>query len=218
MMNQSTIDPILRDQALGSAIQYHIRDVVKAAAKTVSVLQPLAARNDSGMLNNQFSNLVNVAMAAKSVEEIAAFILYQMGRSKPDQQWRYGHKRGRDKVLFGDQVVDDLLKGRVKDTAIKAKQRALDSINNSLKKTLADSKSESEIEAQVEAETTDFYDKAHIALARQYIGYLNRLFYFANSIQKSEEKSKKPDMDIQKGWKRIADLIQAENKPVGGQS
>lgn len=169
MKNQPTIDPILRDQALGSAIQYHIRDVVKAAADTVYLLKP--QNNESGMKNNQMSNVVNVAISAQSVEEIAAFLLYQMGRSTNNRQWLYGK--------FGDTVVQHLLQGEVKKAALNAQIRAAKRIDKANQGTLSDK------------EQKKLHDEAHIALARQYLGYLGRLFYFANNTQ---------------GWERLVDF------------
>lgn len=170
MMNQSPIiDPVLRDQALGSAIQYHIRDVVKAAADAVYLLKPQG--NDSGMKNNQMSNVVNVAISAQSVEEIAAFLLYQMGRSTNSRQWLYRN--------FGDTVVQHLLQGPVKKAALNAQDQAVKRIKKTNPGTLSDD------------EQKKLHDEAHIALARQYLGYLGRLFYFANNTQ---------------GWERLVDF------------
>lgn len=167
MKNQPpTIDPILRDQALGSAIQYHIRDVVKAAADTIYLLQPQNGKK-SGMKNNQMSNILNVAISAQSVEEIAAFLLYQMGRKTNSEQWLYGD--------FGHTVVQHLLQDKVKKAAIDAQDRAVERINKTNLGTLS------------ENEQKKLHDEAHIALARQYLGYLGRLFSFADGTQRWEQ-------------------------------
>ncbi len=167
MSNQSpTIDPVLRDQALGSAIQYHIRDVVKAAADAVYLLQP--QNNDSsGMKNNQMSNIINVAISAKSVEEIAAFLMYQMGRSTNSGQWMYGG--------FGDTVIQHLLQHDVKIASDKAQKRAIQRIKKSNEGAFSDE------------EAHKLHEEAHIALARQYLGYLGRLFYFADRTERWEQ-------------------------------
>lgn len=157
-----------RDQALGSAIQYHIRDVIKVAAKTVRRLKPANGR-DSEMRENQLRNVVNASISAASVEEVAAFIFYQMGRSKHSRQWLYGD--------FGDQVVKDLLeeeegKESVKKAAKEAEKKALELIGDTYAKRAQSDKTVPESEK--------LFEEAHLALARQYLGYLNRMFYFAS--------------------------------------
>lgn len=143
-----------RDQALGSAVQYHIRDVIKVAANTLARLKPANGRK-SEMRENQLRNVVNASISAASVEEIAAFILYQMGRSKHSRQWLYGD--------FGDEVVKELLEKGVKKAAQQAEERARHLIGD---KTVP--------------EPEKLFEEAHLALARQYLGYLNRMFYFAS--------------------------------------
>jgi hypothetical protein len=155
---------LLRDQALRSAVQHHIRDVIRAAIKTVRRLKP---QNNKGsdMRESQLRNVVNVASGASSVEEIAAFILYQMGRSTNSRQWLYGG--------FGDAVVQDLMSGVVRKTAQSASAEARLVIS----------------QAQVGGELNEeqLFDTAYIALARQYLGYLNRLFYFADRTGRWDE-------------------------------
>jgi hypothetical protein len=127
----------------------------------------LKPQNDmiSGMRESQLRNVVNVASGASSVEEIAAFILYQMGRSTNSRQWLYGG--------FGDTVVQDLMSGVVRKTAQRASAEARLVIS----------------QAQVGGELNEaqLFDTAYIALARQYLGYLNRLFYFADRTRRWDE-------------------------------
>lgn len=151
---------LLRDQALHSAVQYHIRDVIRAGVEKVQLLEP-EGKSKSGMSKNQFSNVVNAAINAQHVDEVAAFILYQIGRSKKEPLWRYNR--------FGEQVVDDLLRGVVKETAEEAQKYAICSIEKIKEATKL---SESEKESLLE--------EAHLLLARQYLGYLGRLFYVAD--------------------------------------
>jgi hypothetical protein len=108
------------EQALGGAVQQHTRDVIQAAARTVRRLAPHES-DISGMRENQLRNVVNVAIGASSVEEIAAFILYQMGRSTNQRQWLYGD--------FGKTVVEDLMSGPVRQAARATVAEALDRIH-----------------------------------------------------------------------------------------
>ena len=99
MSHDADTRQLLIDQALSGAVQHHIRDVIEAAARTVRRLQP-TNEGFSGMRESQLRNVVNVALGAQSVTEVAAFILYQMGRSTNSRQWLYGD--------FGSAVVADL--------------------------------------------------------------------------------------------------------------
>ncbi|HEX6290115.1 MAG TPA: hypothetical protein VFZ66_13035 [Herpetosiphonaceae bacterium] len=159
------VHELLHAQAVSSAVQHATRDVIRAAANTV---QRLAPRNDliSGMRESQLRNVVNVAIRATSVEEIAAFILYQMGRSTNSRQWLYGE--------FGDTVVKDLMTGAVRNAAEQARAQALATI------------AEAGLGGAAPDEARLLSD-AYIALARQYLGYLNRLFYFADRTRRWDE-------------------------------
>lgn len=161
----STISQLLRDQALSSAVKHYIRDVIRTAAITVQSLKPINGQ-DSGMRESQLRNVVSVAIGAQSVEEIAAFILYQMGRRENSRQWQFGQ--------FGDHVVADLMRGSVQTAARNAQTMALEIIGRG-----AD-------QVSVE-EQQRILDEAYIALARQYLGYLNRLFSFAERTQRWDE-------------------------------
>jgi hypothetical protein len=160
------IHNLLREQALSSAVQHHIRDVIQGAAKTVQRLKP---QNDtiSGMRESQLRNVVNVAIGASSVEEIAAFILYQMGRSTNSRQWLYGG--------FGDAVVQDLMSGVVRKAAQDASSQAQTAIQQP--------------DRGDKQDDAALFDMAYITLARQYLGYLNRLFYFADRTRRWDELS-----------------------------
>ncbi len=165
-MNQD-IQQLLNDQALGSAVQHYTRDVIRAAAETVQRLKP-QNEGPSGMRESQLRNVVNVAIGAQSVEEVAAFILYQMGRSTNSRQWLYGQ--------FGDQIVQDLMSGAVRKAAEEARTMAEETIRTAQGgQPVAD-----ELRQRL-------LDEAYMALARQYLGYLNRLFYFADRTRRWDE-------------------------------
>lgn len=167
-MSDST--QILKDQALNGEINRQIQTVIRAAAETVQRLKP-TENNTSGMRHNQLRNVVSVAISAQSVEEIAAFILYQMGRSTNRRQWLYGE--------FGDHVVRDLMQGAVWNAAQVAQEKAVEHI-----------KKAQHITPLAEVEKEQLFEQAYIALARQYLGYLNRLFYFAESAQEWDKVEK----------------------------
>jgi hypothetical protein len=173
---QAQIDQLQIDQALSGAINRQIHGVIQRAAKTAQLLQP---KNNaiSGMRESQLRNVVNVALGAQSVVEVAAFILYQMGRSTNSRQWQYEN--------FGTAVVDDLT--ALHDDGVAAHARhARDEAVRALAAagvTLAPDTPQ------------NLLDTAHIALARQYLGYLNRLFYFADKAN---------------GWERLHKLAEAD--------
>ncbi|MBA3947482.1 MAG: hypothetical protein H0X37_23350 [Herpetosiphonaceae bacterium] len=158
---------LLFDQAVRLGVQQQIRTVIKAGALTVQHLQPA---NDqlSGMRENQLRNVVNVAIRAKHVEEVAAFILYQLGRSTNSRQWQYGN--------FGDEVVKDLMTGEVRDAATAAKSMAMEIMAKGEQRDMLNADAQQEL-----------FDSAYIALARQYLGYLNRMFYFADRTGRWKE-------------------------------
>jgi hypothetical protein len=175
MTERSDIEQLSIDQALSGAVNHNVRDVIQAAARTVQRLQP-TPDTISGMRESQLRNVVNVALDAQSVIEIAAFILYQMGRSTNSRQWQYGD--------FGTAVVTDLTAADA-DAVVAAARRASQEAANAIAK--------NEIKL-TDDEKAALLAAAHIALARQYLGYLNRLFYFA---------------DKAKGWARLTALAEA---------
>jgi hypothetical protein len=170
---------LLIDQALNGAVQRHIRDVIETAARTVRRLQP-TPDSMSGMRESQLRNVVNVAIDAQSVTEVAAFILYQMGRSTNSRQWLYGD--------FGHAVVADLTAREQADGIVRA---ALAARADALKAIAAGDVPEPSAQEQQQ-----MFDTAHITLARQYLGYLNRLFYFAERAR---------------GWERLGQLTEARH-------
>jgi hypothetical protein len=132
------------------------------------------------MRESQLRNVVNVAIGATSVEEIAAFILYQMGRSTNSRQWLYGD--------FGKTVVDDLMRGPVHAAAEAAVQQAMTLMQNVP-------------DVGPVAATDDLLREAHIVLARLYLGYLNRLFYFADRGGHNDQGR----------WTELTELLPHEN-------
>jgi hypothetical protein len=157
------------EQALGAAVQQHTPDVIRSAAATVHRLAP-TNNEKSGMREIQLRNVVNGAMGATSVEEIAAFILYQMGRSTNSRLWQYGE--------FGKTVVEALMRNDVRNAA----ETAIEQVVQQMKQV-------AEVGEITPEEREKLYRKAHITLARLYLGYLNRLFFFAERNERDDRGS-----------------------------
>src|SRR4029078_6613046 len=109
--------------------------------------------------------------------EVAAFILYQMGRSTNSRQWLYGD--------FGHAVVADLTAREQPDGIVRAAQAARDEAVAAIKK--------SDVPEPDAQEQQRMFDNAHITLARQHLGYLNRLFSCAERAR---------------GWERLDQLTE----------
>ena len=177
MTERTDIEQLSMNQALSGAVNHNIHNVIQAAVHTVQLLKPQPG-TDSGMRESQLRNVVNVSLEAQSVTEVAAFILYQMGRSTNSRQWLYGD--------FGTAVVTDLTAANT-DAVVAAARRASQEAETALAK--------NEI-VLTGAEKASLLATAHIALARQYLGYLNRLFSFA---------------DKTKGWERLTALVEVND-------
>jgi hypothetical protein len=110
-------------------------------------------RNDTRLEENQLRNLVNVALESGSVEVVVNFIRYQIGRS--------GNAWGTREDDFGHMVIQDL-RGRVHELAEKAVEtlRGKDiPVDEALR------------------------DEAYVRLMQLYLGYLNRVFYYAKKTK-----------------------------------
>ena len=110
----------------------------------------------SQMEKHQFSNLLGVALDTKSVELVKNFIQYQMGRDVRGTTWRAQN--------FGGQLVHDLdaLRKRAEEIALNLYE-ALE---------LDEEPTEKEI------------GEIWIEIARQYVGQLNRYFYYKKEAQR----------------------------------
>lgn len=161
---------LLHEQTLSGTVQQHIYEVIHVAAKTVQLLKPGATI--SGMRENQLRNVVNAALEASSIEEVAAFIMFQLGRSTNRGPWSYNG--------FGEAVIADLT-GPVRTIAQHARDRAVEALAQTTPNDLPS-----------DPERQRLLAVASMALARQYLGYLNRLFYYA---------------DRANGWDRLPKLV-----------
>lgn len=154
---------MLRAQVLDDAVRFHTRDVIQGAALTIQRLKPRNGEK-SKLKDSQLRNVVNVAINAHNVQEIAAFIMYLMGRKETGPHWRYGE--------FGNEVVTDLTSGVVRKAATDARHRAVNSMCQAM--------SVQSLPVEQEGELLRL---SHIMLARQYLGYLARLFVYVGREQ-----------------------------------
>lgn len=97
---------IATNLAKRQAIHQQVDNLIRAGAQNVKKLQ------QTGMLRNQIRNLVHLAYASNSMEEVTNFIRYQIGRYKTD--WSD----------FGKAVIQDIETGAVKQ-ALDAVMRAV---------------------------------------------------------------------------------------------
>ncbi|HEU4322608.1 MAG TPA: hypothetical protein VFS21_05615 [Roseiflexaceae bacterium] len=102
---------------------------------------------------SQLRNLAAVARDTTSVEVIANFIRYQIARAP--NNWGTGANE------FGHTIIQHLY-GPIREQAAAAAQ---------------------EVGHALEQVDADLHGDAYIALIRQYIGYLNRAFYFYNKTK-----------------------------------
>ncbi|HEX9926876.1 MAG TPA: hypothetical protein VGD99_29785 [Anaerolineae bacterium] len=137
------------------AIQY---EVDQALNKIISDMRGLVDDTkiaQSFMEKNQMSNLLAVALETPSVELVKTFILYQVGRDTGSKNWRYEN--------FGEALVKRL--DKLNEDA--------KSIANAVRKTipLLGTPDVTEIEA------------IWMDLVRQYLGQLNRYFYYRKEVK-----------------------------------
>jgi hypothetical protein len=87
--------------AARKAIEEQLDELIRAASRNVAKLQ-----GTEDMRESQIRNLVNLATASRSVEEVTNFIRYQIGRDAKEKTW--GHNG------FGKAVIADIETGQVK--------------------------------------------------------------------------------------------------------
>jgi hypothetical protein len=104
--------------------------------------------DDRAMRENQIRNVLDVAMSTQSIEVVTNFIRYQMGRSGGNQAWLHNN--------FGQEVVQDL----------EDRQRIIQRLAAEV------------CHAVQEANRDQALREVQLRLARLYLGYLNRWFYY----------------------------------------
>lgn len=142
-------DKLQAELALNQALDRQLDTLVRRANETVLILGA-----DRGRLKeNQLRNVVNVAGNTDSIEALLNFIRYQIAREKA---WQIKSTGPKD---FGHQVIAD-----IQNDVRAAAQRAAQTVRNEIGET---------------APAEDLlFGEAYLRLAEQYLGYLNRAFYY----------------------------------------
>src|SRR5437868_4091498 len=88
--------------AARKAVSEQIDELIRAASRNVAKLQSAEEMRES-----QIRNLVNLAAASRSVEEVTNFIRYQIGRDTKGKTWAYNG--------FGKAVITDIETGQARE-------------------------------------------------------------------------------------------------------
>jgi hypothetical protein len=131
------------------AIQHGVEQATNEIVRHMRKLVDGTDVVNSRMEKHQIGNVLAVALETPSVELVKNFVLYQAGRDVSDTGWR--------KSSFGEKLVAELdeLREKAKDIAHE--------VNHQLR---AGAPEEEDV------------DEVWIELARQYLGQLNRYFYY----------------------------------------
>lgn len=190
-----------RELLIDQAIRKQLDAVVSQANKTASELDPTKSSSRAKMEENQFRNVLNVAMETHSIEVVVNFIRYQIAR--PGSAWGnndFGHK-----VIFdlsgipresSQPVVPCIIGERTKE----ALKWARDEIDRTAQEQIAlleqsapqDATKRADIEQQcvddkqaINAMSND----VAVRLMQLYLGYLGRAFYYATKTHSKENNS-----------------------------
>ncbi|HWW75417.1 MAG TPA: hypothetical protein VNZ44_08475 [Pyrinomonadaceae bacterium] len=87
--------------AARKAVSEQVDELIRAAGRNVAKL-----RGADEMRESQIRNLVNLAAASRSVEEVTNFIRYQIGRDTKGKTWAHEG--------FGKAVIADIETGQVR--------------------------------------------------------------------------------------------------------
>ncbi len=144
-MSEQVADSIKLEMALHKAVDHQLDAIVQAAVRVAKLLEGGAMRE------NQLRNVLDTALNTTSLELVANFIRYQIGRSS---DWQRNN--------FGEEVIAALGKGGPVDlaAALAAQEVAGKSDDSAL---------------------SDVHRRhAHLLLARRFLGELNRAFLYAD--------------------------------------
>lgn len=136
------------EMRLHKAVDRQMDHIVQVAVKLVKLLKGSAIRN------NQLRNLLDTALNTDSLELVANFIRYQIGRSNKDKEWQYEN--------FGEKLIAVLGRGGSVDQAAK---------------TVAE-----EVLKSKDIQTTleNVQSRARVMIARRFLGELYRAFLYAD--------------------------------------
>lgn len=168
-MSTVETDKLRRELLLEQAVARRQDRLVRLATEVVLTLPGM---RQSKLEESQLRNLAAVARDTASVEVIANFIRYQIARAP--NNWGTGANE------FGHTIIKQLY------TEIRAEAKAVAAeVVRELHKIATDhpeqaSAAAAEVAGALDQTDADLHADALIALIRQYIGYLNRAFYFYN--------------------------------------
>lgn len=159
-------EQISLEMALHKAVDQQLDAMVQAAVRVTKLLQ------GSAMRQSQLRNVLNTALNTESLELVANFIRYQIGRSSAWQQ-----------ANFGEELIAALHeKGAVGQAAARVAQ------NQKVRNALGEQMTAAEVQR-----------RAHVLLARRFLGELNRAFAYA---------------DGQSGWANLNPLLGNAGEPL----
>lgn len=165
-MSEQDQPAIALEMALHKAVDQQLDTIVQAAVRVACLLE------NGTMRQNQLRNVLNTALNTESLELLANFIRYQIGRSSAWQQKN-----------FGEELIAALHQnGAVGQAAVRAVQD---------KRVIA--------VLGEQATTDEIRHRAHIILARRFLGELNRAFAYA---------------DARGGWQNLKPILETQSKPA----
>ncbi len=141
--------------ALRAAMQRCMDDVVRAANADAALLE------GSEMEKNQIRNVLNVAEESHSLAVVTNFIRYQLGRRQTGPAWRHPPEG----QSFGLRVIEQIESSG--GVIARQTQAALEQARK-----------------RVENIPQEAADDLRYDLARYYLGYLNRAFYYGRETKK----------------------------------
>jgi hypothetical protein len=137
------------------AIQYGVEQATNELIRRMRQLVDGTDVVNSRMEKHQIGNVLAVALETPSVELVKNFILYQAGRDVSGTSWR--------KANFGDKLVKEL------DELHEEAEGIAHEVSRQLR---ADQPEEGDI------------DEVWIEMVRQYLGQLNRYFYYKKEARR----------------------------------
>lgn len=153
--------------ALKQAIGRQLDGLVKQANHTVLLLKENPQRLSKDQLKeNQLRNAINVAGNVETVEVLLNFIRYQIARG---EAWRAkASDAAKETKDFGHQVIAD-----IQHEVSAAAQRAAEDVRKTLREV---------------PDEQHLLNDAYCRLAEQYLGYLNRAFYYCEKVENGYQK------------------------------
>jgi hypothetical protein len=141
-----------RELAMNRAIDKHLDEVVRHGNELARKLQGGAMRE------SQLRNVLNVATSTESIEVVANFIRYQIGRSS---DWARNQ--------FGESIIQAIGKGG-----------KIYQVGNQVAGEVHDYLEKHAEEGETVPRQDELFDEAQMHLTRLLLGYLNRSFQYSD--------------------------------------